>query len=779
MHIKLFCRLIFAGLLLVLSVTSGAQEWCVAGSVVDSETGQPLADVHVWDSASQKGTVTDSLGHFQICSDNPGKTVIILSHTSYNETSRVVTKNDEEIRTIKLSRKEMMADEVKVIGRSGSEVNAVVPGRDHLKSSEIFRLPSLLGEADVVRGFQQMTGIQSVSEGIGGIYVRGGGPGQNRVVLDDMELMNPVHLMGVYSVFNPLTTKHADIYKGHAPVSLRSGLSSTILVSSVDPLLKENQINGSIGNLATNLTFSFKTDNEKFGITAGFRRSYLELYKSVSSLFVPKEDNYFKRSFYSFYDFNGKIAFKPWPGTQFLLSWYLGADDFMINNDEIGYDAGTNYGNRALALKWKQRIGAGSSFVSTLSYSGAWSDFDGEIVENDLGFKSLHERVAFKNHWLFESEDHLLKFGADAYLYKTIPQDMELVMLNDTTRSKDRFKNAAASFFLEDTYELTPGFSIYAGLRGHYYMILGPYSFSDSESSMAADDGEWVDGKFYWAPAASLAYTPGSGREYRFAWSRNVQFMHLAALSSMPMPNDIWMMASPRLEPQKSHQLSVEYSRKLPVLSLTAGAFARWMKNQLIFNVNVDGREMNYEDHFYHGKGRAYGLELSLSKEYGDFQGNINYTLSRSKRSFPEIYNGEWFNEKFDRTHDLSVLSSFQLNEKWTLNTSWIYATGNNMTLPSGRMWMMGTVMNDYDGYNNFRLPSYHRLDLSARLKLESDVFKESVLDFSIINVYNRANPYFVFYKVIKGESNYDIDINIAQVSLFPVMPSISWKFKF
>jgi hypothetical protein len=195
--------------------------------------------------------------------------------------------------------------------------------------------------------------------------------------------------------------------------------------------------------------------------------------------------------------------------------------------------------------------------------------------------------------------------------------------------------------------------------------------------------------------------------------------------------------------------------------------------------VNTEKEEMDFEDHFFHGKGRSYGVELSARKTKGRFQGSLNYTLSRSERSFPDIFSGEWFPDKFDRIHDLSLSTSFSVNDRWTFNTSWIYATGNNMTLPAGRMWMMGSVMNDYAGYNNFRLPAYHRLDVSASMKLDSDFFRESVLDFSIINVYNRANPYFVFYRVYQGDSNYDIDIRAAQVSLFPVMPSVSWKFKF
>jgi hypothetical protein len=774
-----FLQFYFVVVLLCLLHPVSAQTHCIRGQVMDKESGIPVSDVNIWENVTGTGTITDSLGVFELCGLEGDKALLLFSHTAYIDTSLVMDTRIADSKYVTLTRKEIMAGEVEVRGRDGSAVNKVAPGQGRLKSADIMNLPALLGEADVVRALQQMTGIQSVSEGIGGIYVRGGGPGQNKVLLDGMELMNPVHLMGVYSVFNPLITSGVDVFKGHAPVSVRSGLSSAILVSSANPLNEQNQVAGSLGNLASNLTLSQMSKNGKIGITAGFRRSYLELYKEVASLFLDKKDNYFERSFYSFYDFNGKIVYKPGSSSSLSFSWYLGADDFMIDNEDLGYDAGTNYGNRALRMQWKQRFGINSILVSEIAWSNAWSDFDGEIIDNDLAFRSNHERYAFKSHVLVENDRHLIKTGFEAFYYKTMPQDMTLVLLEDTTLNKDHFRNADVSIFFEDTYEILPRWSLYTGLRGFYYMILGPYDYQDEGSAIQVSKNKLHNGAFYWMPCLAVSYHPHKGKEYRLAWSRNVQMMHLASLSSMPLPNDIWMMTSPKLEPQTGHQFSLEYQRELPGFSFSAGAFGRIMQNQLVFKVNLDGEETNFEDHFYHGKGRAYGMEISAKKESGALQGSINYTLSRSERSFPDIFNGEWFSDKFDRTHDLSLLVSYNVNKKWKLGANWTYATGNTMTLPAGRMWMMGTIMNDYDGYNNFRLPPYHRLDVSAGLNLKSNIFKESVLDFSIINVYNRANPYFLFYKVYKGDSNYDINIKASQVSLFPIMPSVSWKFKF
>lgn len=756
-----------------------AQEHCISGVVRDKITRQPVADVHVWDARGSQGTITDSSGRFDICSSETGERVLMFSHTAYEMVTRGFEKTVPGIVAVWMKPKEYQAGEVEVTGQRSRANHDVAPGQVKLQSSDVLKMPALLGEADVVRALQQMTGVQSVSEGVGGIFVRGGGAGQNRVVLDGMELMNPTHLMGVYSVFNPLITSGVDVFKGHTPVALRGGLSSSILVSSTDPFSARNQFNGSVGNIASNLTFSGHTENGKLGVTAGVRRSYLELHRSLAALFLADEENYFSRAFYRFYDFNGQIKYRPRDFSALTLSWYLGADDFTMQNTDAGYDAATNYGNRAVALDWRSRLGGHAALSAGISYSGTWSDFAGEVINHDIEFKSHYQRVSGEAKITIEKERHLFRAGADISYYETVPQDLFLDIPGNPGRHEDRFQNSGLSFFLEDTWALSPLVKLYGGARVFYYLTMGPYRYEQEGFVESLAKDEFSEGSLYWAPSFSVSYHRSSGSVFKLAWSRNIQAIHLATLGTMPLPNDIWMMSSPRLEPQTGHQFSFEHERALPGLVFTSGLFARLMRNQLIFNPNVGGEEMNFEDHFFHGKGRAYGMELAAKKEAGLFQGSVNYTLSRSERSFPAIYSGDWFTYKFDRSHDLSLIASRELNKKWSLGANWTYATGNAMTLPSGRMWMMGTIMNDYDGYNNFRLPAYHRLDLSASLRLESEWFEESVLDFSVINVYNRANPYYIYYKVYQGDSNFDIDIRASQVSLFPVMPSISWKFKF
>lgn len=774
-------RILLLGIVLCFQAgvfLTSAQPECFKGVVTDASSGHPVPNVHVWEINQSGGAVTDSTGFFELCGVDKDNAALMFSHTSY----RPLTRSDAEkghLLKIELKEKTFSSDEVVITGERQTPINRVVPGGERLTAEDIERLPTLLGEPDIVKALQQLPGVQSVSEGVGGIYVRGGGPGQNQVWFNGMELMNPLHLMGIYSVFNPITTKGVDIYKGHTPVSIRSGLSSAIDVSSDNPLKTNEYFQASLGNIASNIALSQKSDNGKFGILAGFRRSYLELYETASSLFLSEEDNYFAKTGYHFYDFNGSVFYRPRPNSTLSLSWYLGADDFSVDVDDVGYDAGTSYGNRAVSLQWKTRPAENMWFQAGLGHTEAWSRFSGDFTGNDLFFKSRHQRSYLNTKMTLESSHHLVNGGVNVYYYETMPQDMFLVMDRDTTRTDEYFRNGDVSIFLEDTYKISSQFRLYAGIRGLYYTTFNSRSPGREVDSNDSGHHESAKGEFLWSPSVSLSWRPRAQAEYKMAWARNVQTTHLASLSSMPLPNDIWMMATPRLSPQYGHQLSFEYKRSHPLLTINCGVFGRLMRNQTLFNVQLDEIAGNFEDQFWHGKGRAYGFELSLQKKRGLLQGGIHYTLSKSERSYPEIDGGEWFNDKFDRIHDLSATVHYNLNEKWDLGGRWIYATGSNMTLPSGRMWMMGTIMNDYEGFNNFRLPPYHRLDLTANLILESGLFKESILNFSLINVYNRANPYFIFYKVYKGDSRYDIDIRASQVSLFPFMPSVSWRVKF
>lgn len=753
-----------------------AQNRCVTGEVLDGESGLPIADVQVFCSEKNIGAVTNSSGLFELCNITLGD-IVEINHLSYYSQTIFISDTSQTAFTITLKIRDVLADEVVIHGSRSHLSKEILPGREKLSAVEIINTPAFLGQPDVIRTLQTMSGVQTVSEGVGDIFVRGGSPGHNLIFLDGMELMNPMHLFGIYSIFNPFTTQSVDLFKGHAPSSLGSRLSSVISVSSVEPTISPSEFSGSIGNVASSLGLTHKSSDGKWGLVMGVRRSLLELYEPVTSLFLEKEDDFFHNNSYYFYDFNGRLVFQPKATTSFSLNWYLGKDFFKMKSNETDYLTQTVFGNDALLLNWKQSISNNLKLAWNVGYTQAKAEFTGLVFDGSIrfnsGFKMLFSGIDLTG-W---SQQHSWAAGVKVSRYSTVPQDMNLVLNSDSSVYYNKFNNYQLEAYLEDSYKLRQNLTLYGGLRVHYYNTLGPYIFFADEASVHIKKGDSTAGDFYFSPSASLLWQLNGQEQFKWAWSRNVQMVHVASLSSMPLPNDIWMMATPNLNPQLGNQFSVGYYKQLSNYSFSSELFAKFLKNQSIFNVNTDGDGLNFEDHFFVGKGRAFGLELSAKKERGTVTGEVNYTLMRSERSFPDIYGGAWYPDKFDRTHDLSIGAQWKINNRWDLSAFFVYATGNSATLPSGRIWMMGTIMNDYTGYNNYRLPPYHRMDVSTNYRLFSRWFKESTLNFSIINIYNRANPYFIYFKIYQGDSRYDIDVSAAQVSLFPIMPSVSWRF--
>jgi len=280
----------------------------------------------------------------------------------------------------------------------------------------------------------------------------------------------------------------------------------------------------------------------------------------------------------------------------------------------------------------------------------------------------------------------------------------------------------------------------------------------------------------------SVNYFPSPATSFKGSYAYGTQNMHLASIASIPLPSDIWMPSTRLLPPERGHQITLGYVREYAETGIQYGleAYGKKMDHQLLLKINVNNEDIpNFEDNFYTGEGLAYGAEFYLKGSRGPVNTTLSYTLGWARQRFPHVNDGKWYDAQYDRRHDLNVLCTYQLNEYLDLGAVFIFATGNKATLPTGRYWLMGDIANDYEGINNFRMPAYHRMDVSLNYHFKSKLFHESILNFSIINIYNRSNPYFIFYSVEEGSKNYELSIKAKQVSLFPILPSISWRFKF
>ncbi len=655
--------------------------------------------------------------------------------------------------------------EVRVTDEQRKPLDATFPGNERIYGKDFSKTPALLGEVDIMRTVRQLPGIQSVSEGNSGVYVRGGSAGQNLFLLDDMELLNPTHLMGVFSVFNPITTSHVSVYKGQAPVDLQGRLASTIAVVSKNPTPENEGFEVNVGTMTTSLSWIGSLDDGRLDITTGLRRSYLEAIGAIVSPFLNDEQNYFKNNNYRFYDFNGKATYHVNQQTDLTLSWYTGKDNFTFTNRDMGYLASTRWGNDALTLRLSTRKPTGTAFESALAYHSTHSGFNGDIISYDIYANSYFKELQWKNRWEFLWKEHRIQVGATLSGQHTMPLDMVLNYDSDSLVQYQQYKNAVGVLYAGDYFSALSGrLNGYAGLR--------------FTANLPLNNPRHL--LYNLSPVVSLSYRMTPEQSFKLSASINDQHVHLAALGSIPLPNDIWTPVTTELPPETSSQLTLGYMRMLGHGSLSVEIYGKRLYNQLIFNIITDNENVcDFEDRFFHGKGLAYGIDVSLDTRRGPFTGTLSYSYSRSLRSYPDILSGNWFNDKYDRPHDVNLTVSYTFNKTWDVAANWVYASGSNMNLPAGRWWLMGQIMNDYQTFNGFRLPAYHRLDVSANWHLKSRRLKSSVVNFSVINLYNRANPYFAYFKVYQDENRYNLNIQTYQVSLFPILPSVSWRFSF
>jgi len=666
--------------------------------------------------------------------------------------------------------------EVRVEDENQRSFRSTFAGTDLLKAGEIRSLPSFLGETDVLRALRLLPGIQSVSEGNSGVYVRGGSAGHNLFLLDEMEILNPSHLMGLFSVFNPLTVGNLEVYKGNAPVQLQGRLASTILVNSISPDSTNNGLELNLGTLSSSVSLIRSSVDERFTMVLGYRRSYLETLGWMASFFIDDKKNYFRNNQYFFEDFNGKIGYRLNSKTKLTLSWYTGQDRFHFQDDGLGYNATSDWGNQSILLKLDRNLKPDLNYHTSLGFTSTHSGLSGNMLENSLNFLSYLEQYQWKNLWDYRSENHMLQSGAEVFLQEGLPLRMSMYYNANNMLILQRYTNAGMVLFSGDQYHSPSGKTIfYGGLRVTLNAPLGPYDYGE----MTVSSGKIAKVWFTASPVFSVSHFYRSGKSLKASLSLNEQNVHLSSLSSIPLPFDLWVPTTPRLRPETADQLTCGYYSTADALDWSVEGYVKGMHHQLLFNVVTDDtNSMGFEDQFFSGNGFAYGFDAALKKNWGIYTAKLRYSYARSFRSFDKIMDGNWFRDKYDRPHDFNLQMTCTPNTVWDFSLLWTYASGCNINLPTGRWWMSGLIMNDYDQFNGFRLPAYHRLDVSANWHLKTHFFKESVLNFSIVNLYNRSNPYFAYFRVYMDENRYQLSVKSYQISLFPIMPSVSWRFK-
>ena len=713
--------------------------YTISGFIQDFNSGESLIGVSIYESKSFKGTSTNQYGFYSLTLDK-GEYEIVYSFIGYKTITKKITL-DRNIRTnISLKTDAILTKEVIVKGeRLDKNVASSNMSQVKLKVESVKELPVILGEVDVLKSAQLLPGIQSGGEGNSGLYVRGGGPDQNLILLDEAVVYNAAHLFGFFSVFNADAIKDMNIIKGGMPAEYGGRLSSVIDITMKDGNNKRFQADGGIGLLSSRLTLQGPIQKEKSSFIVSGRRTYIDV---LAQPFM-NEENAFSGSGYYFYDLTTKVNYKLSDKNRLYLSGYFGRDVFDFINSDNGIGISIPWGNATTSLRWNHlfndKLFVNTSVIFTdyrFQFNIAQSDFEFKIY---TGINDWNTKVDF----LYQpNQRNTIRFGTNYTYHKFIPG-------NATGRSGEvefapdevytQYSNEGALYFSNDI-ELSDEIKAHLGLRYSSFQYKGNITFREYiKSDLTGENDNYRNIE----PRASLRYRINTNNSIKMAFTQNYQYIHLASLSSLSLPADLWVPSSKDIKPKFSTQYALGYLKNFNenMYETSVEAYYKEITNLIEYKEGVlpeDNTNTNSDDAFVFGDGDSYGVELLIKKIKEKTTGWIGYTLSKTTKYFDDVNNGNPFPAKYDRRHDLSITASHKLNDKWTLSTVFVYATGNSITLPTERYVIGGDVYTEYTSRNGYKMPPYHRLDIGATFKPKPKRKYESSWNFSIYNVYSR-----------------------------------------
>jgi len=790
-------------LLLCVLVVQGQETYTISGYVNDGFSGEYLIGANVYEREGLVGTTTNTYGFFSLTLPE-GEYELVASFVGFEDYTEKIVLNANMSRTIELSSKAVMTKEVVVRAEKKNNIESTSMSTTKLEVSQVKELPAVFGEVDILKTIQLLPGVQSAGEGNAGFYVRGGGPDQNLILLDEAVVYNASHLFGFFSVFNADAIKNVELIKGGMPANYGGRLASVLDISMNEGNMKKFSGSGGIGLISSRLTLEgpIKKDESSFIISG--RRTYIDVLTKPAI-----KDTDFDGTSYFFYDLNAKINWKASPKDRLYLSGYFGKDKFSFKLPDADIAFAIPWGNKTASLRWNHLFS--DKLFMNLTSTFTQYDFDFQAGFDDFSFSLLsgiRDWTGKVDFSLFPSPRHRIKFGANAVSHRYTPTFAE-IEVGDTefdTGTKTFIFADELSLYAMDDFDLTDDFKINVGLRMPYFVQKGPFvryepDVRSPDTLRTYADGERVVDYFGLEPRLSMRYALDKTSSVKAAFTRNLQFVHLASFSPLGLPTDLWIPSSSRVKPQIGLQYNLGYFKNFmdDTYEASVEVYYKTMDNQIEYAEGEqpqNGALNNVDNQLVFGDGYSYGVELFLKRRVGELTGWVGYTLSKTMRQFPDVLNGEEFPARYDRRHDLSIVGSYDYNPKWTFAASYVYGTGSAITLPES--WYFtpseGRVEFEYGPRNSSRMRSFHRFDISATLNVSPIKYKkdrttgekveiprkwESYWTFGIYNVYNRANPFFYYIDILGVPGQGDFDFDLKQVSLFPVLPSVSWNFKF
>ncbi|MDX1471399.1 MAG: TonB-dependent receptor, partial [Flavobacteriaceae bacterium] len=732
----------------------------LSGKVTDAITNEQLIGVNVLVNNSTAGTITNEYGFYSITL-TPGTYQFIVSYLGYAPINRTIDLTSNQTLNFQLEEAAEQLEEV-VITEDVEKLNIRKPQMsvNTLSVSTIKQIPVVLGEVDIVKSLILLPGITNAGEGSSGFNVRGGAVDQNLILLDEATIFNSSHLFGFFSVFNPDAIKDIKLYKGGIPARYGGRVSSVLEIFQKEGNKNNLSVNGGIGLVASRLLVEGPIQKQKSSFLIGGRSSY-------AHLFLPLFD--INNSAY-FYDLNSKLNFELDKNNSLYFSGYFGRDVFSINDNFENI-----YGNAVLNFRWNHlftdRIFSNLSLIYSDYYYGLELDFVGFLWNS--GIQNFNLKYDFQ-HYL--NEKMTLNYGLNNTYYSFNPGRIEPNSAESGIVEEQLTKKYAneAAVYASVEQEITPNLKVEYGLRVSSFFRLGQDEFYKYENeqpvifdpfTLTYQEAEPVDTvntrgevmkDFYnFEPRVSVAYTINESSSIKASYTRLAQYLHLLSNTSSPTPLDVWTPSGPYVKPQLLDQYAIGYFRNLweGDYSLEVETYYKDIQNRIDY---IDGANLiannSIERVILNGEARAYGLEILFRKNEGKFQGWLAYTLAKSEQRTPGrkptfdngrsnietgINLGQWYNTPYDKTHDIALFGTYELNDKWTFGSNFVFQTGRPVNYPVAKFEFQDIVAPLYGLRNQQRLPDYHRLDLSATLspKPKKEKRFKSEWVFSLYNV--------------------------------------------
>lgn len=772
-------------------VGAAQQNYTLSGTLTETSGQETLIGANIIIPDLGTGATTNEYGFYSITLPK-GDYTVVISYMGYTPIKDRIKLDQNLTKDYSLDEDLEALDEV-VIETDVEALNIKTPQMsvNSLSANSIKQIPVVFGESDVIQAITLLPGVSSGGEGTGGFNVRGGATDQNLILLDEATIYNSSHLFGLFSVFNPDAIKNLKLYKGGIPAKYGGRVASVLDIYQKEGNKNEFHGNGGIGLVSSRVLLEGPLEKRKGSFLLGGRSTY-------AHLFLPLFD---VDNIAYFYDLNTKLSYKLNPKNNLYLSGYFGRDVFNVSNSFEN-----TYGNAVVNFRWNHlfsdQLFSNLSLIYSDYYYGLNLNFVG--FEWNSGIQNINIKYDFK-HYL--SDRYKLEYGIHSTYYRfnpgvISPNGPDSGINREALINKYAFENA---LYLDIEQQLNDQFTLRYGARLSSFLRLGQdelnvydnnqalgfnsnlqrYEKIDPIGTTSYDRSEVIASFVNFEPRLALSYQLNTNSAIKASYNRMAQYLHLLSNTTAPSPLDVWAPSGSFIKPQLLDQIAIGYFKSYSDYTLEVESFYKTTDNRIDY---IDGANLiankAIEQVILNGQARAYGLEFLVRKNTGRLKGWLAYTLSKSQQQTPGrtpnepgINQGQWYNTPFDKTHDLSITSSYELSERWKLNANFIYQTGQPTTYPNGQYSYNGLVIPTYEARNSSRLEAYHRLDISGTYtpKMKKKKQWKGQWVFSIYNLYNRKNT-----RSLNFRENSDTGQNEAlRLSLFGAIGSVTYNFKF